>query len=137
MADIAEEAGAPRLHLEIGQEELFVDAFAAEPAHRPAIEAERSRLTRLAYRMLGSLAEAEDAVRTLMKATVIIRGAGLKVRMPQEPLAFLTDINALCMQMAAQRRRPESGAAGRSCRRFGSTARTRCRTARSRSYARR
>ena len=48
-----------------------------------------------------------DGVRTLMKATVLIRGAGLKVRMPQEPLAFLTDINVLCMQMAAQRRRPE------------------------------
>lgn len=49
-----------------------------------------------------------DAVRTLMKATVLIRSAGLKVRMPQEPLAFLGGINALCMQMAAQRRRPES-----------------------------
>lgn len=49
-----------------------------------------------------------DGVRTLMKATVLIRGAGLKVRMPQEPLAFLSDINALCMQMAAQRRRPDS-----------------------------
>lgn len=48
-----------------------------------------------------------DAVRTLMKATVLIRRDGLKVRMPQEPLAFLSDINALCMQMAAQRRRPE------------------------------
>lgn len=49
-----------------------------------------------------------DGVRTLMKATVLIRSAGLKVRMPQEPLAFLSDINALCMQMAAQRRRPGS-----------------------------
>lgn len=49
-----------------------------------------------------------DAVRTLMKATVLIRRTGLKVRMPQEPLAFLSDINALCMQMAAQRRRPQS-----------------------------
>ncbi len=49
-----------------------------------------------------------DAVRTLMKATVLIRRAGLKVRMPQEPLDFLSDMNALCMQMAAQRRRPES-----------------------------
>lgn len=49
-----------------------------------------------------------DAVRTLMKATVLIRRTGLKVRMPQEPLAFLSDINALCMQMAAQRRRPKS-----------------------------
>lgn len=49
-----------------------------------------------------------DAVRTLMKATVLIRNAGLKLRMPQDPLAFLSDINALCMQMAAQRRRPGS-----------------------------
>ena len=49
-----------------------------------------------------------DAVRTLMLATACIRRAGLKVRMPQEPLAFLSDINALCMQMAAQRRRPDS-----------------------------
>lgn len=49
-----------------------------------------------------------DAVRTLMPATACIRRAGLKVRMPQEPLAFLSDINALCMQMAAQRRRPDS-----------------------------
>ena len=48
-----------------------------------------------------------DAVRTLMKATVLIRRAGLKGRMPQEPLAFLSDINALSMQMAAQRRRPD------------------------------
>ena len=48
-----------------------------------------------------------DAVRTLMKATVLIRRAGLKIRMPQEPLAFLSDINALCMQMAARRRRPD------------------------------
>lgn len=49
-----------------------------------------------------------DAVRTLMKATVLIRRTGLKVRMPQEPLAFLSEINALCMQMAAQRRRKGS-----------------------------
>ena len=37
-----------------------------------------------------------DAVRTLTKATVLIRRAGLKVRMPQEPLEFLSDMNALC-----------------------------------------
>lgn len=49
-----------------------------------------------------------DAVRTLMKATALIRSAGLKLRMPQDPLAFLSDINALWMQMAAQRRRPDS-----------------------------
>jgi len=43
-----------------------------------------------------------DAVRTLMKATVLIRRAGLRHRMPQEPLAFLSDINTLCMKMTAK-----------------------------------
>ena len=45
-----------------------------------------------------------DAVRTLMKATVLIRGAGLRKRMPQEPLEFLSDMNSLCMKMSAMRR---------------------------------
>ena len=49
-----------------------------------------------------------DATRSLMLATASIRRTGLKVRMPQEPLVFLSDINALCMQMASQRRRPDS-----------------------------
>lgn len=43
-----------------------------------------------------------DATRTLMKATVLIRRAGLRHRMPQEPLAFLSDINTLCMKMTAK-----------------------------------
>lgn len=43
-----------------------------------------------------------DAARTLMKATTLIRKHGLKRRMPQEPLAFLSDMNTLCMKMTAK-----------------------------------
>jgi len=43
-----------------------------------------------------------DAARTLMKATTLIRKHGLKQRMPQEPLAFLSDMNTLCMKMTAK-----------------------------------
>lgn len=43
-----------------------------------------------------------DAARTLMKATTLIRKHGLKHRMPQEPLAFLSDMNTLCMKMTAK-----------------------------------
>lgn len=43
-----------------------------------------------------------DAARTLMKATLLIRKHGLKHRMPQEPLAFLSDMNTLCMKMTAK-----------------------------------
>lgn len=49
-----------------------------------------------------------DIARTLMKATVLIRGAGLKNRMPQEPLEFLSDMNTLCMKMSAKRRAADS-----------------------------
>jgi IS5 family transposase len=49
-----------------------------------------------------------DAARTLMKATKLIRGAGLKQRMPQEPLRFLSDINKLAMAMSAGNRRPDA-----------------------------
>ena len=49
-----------------------------------------------------------DAVRTLMKGTLCIRKAGLKVRMPQDPADFLRDMNKLCMAMTAQRRAPDS-----------------------------
>ncbi len=45
-----------------------------------------------------------DVTRTLMKATVLIRQAGLRHRMPQEPLAFLSDMNTLCMKMTAKNR---------------------------------
>lgn len=49
-----------------------------------------------------------DIARTLMKATVLIRQAGLKKRMPQEPLGFLSDMNTLCMKMSAKRRAADS-----------------------------
>jgi hypothetical protein len=45
-----------------------------------------------------------DVARTLMKATLCIRKAGLRERMPQSPEAFLSDMNKLCMAMSAQRR---------------------------------
>lgn len=45
-----------------------------------------------------------DAARTLMKATVLIRNSGLRQRMPQEPLAFLSEMNTLCMKMSAKPR---------------------------------
>ena len=49
-----------------------------------------------------------DAVRTLSKAMICIRNAGIKVRMPQGPEAFLCDMNKLCMAMSAQRRAQDS-----------------------------
>lgn len=52
-----------------------------------------------------------DAARTLMKASICIRKAGLKERMPQSPGEFLRDMNKLCMAMSAQRRAKESGKA--------------------------
>ena len=45
-----------------------------------------------------------DLTRTLMKATLIIRREGLKHRMPQEPLSFLSDMNKLAMKMTANNR---------------------------------
>ena len=47
-----------------------------------------------------------DSTRTLMKAIVLIRKAGLKQRMPQEPLRFLSDMNKLAMAMSASGRQP-------------------------------
>jgi hypothetical protein len=49
-----------------------------------------------------------DATRTLMKATVLIRREGLKQRMPQAPLQFLSDMNKLAMAMSASGRRPDA-----------------------------
>jgi len=49
-----------------------------------------------------------DATRTLMKATVIIRREGLKQRMPQDPLGFLSDMNKLTMAMSAGSRPADS-----------------------------
>lgn len=49
-----------------------------------------------------------DATRTLMKATVLIRKHGLKNRMPQDPLEFLSEMNTLCMKMTAKFRAADS-----------------------------
>jgi hypothetical protein len=49
-----------------------------------------------------------DAARTLMKATLLIRQHGLKNRMPQEPLEFLSEMNTLCMKMSAKGRAADS-----------------------------
>jgi hypothetical protein len=43
-----------------------------------------------------------DAARTLMKATTLIRKHGLKLRMPQEPLGFLSEMNTLRKKMSAK-----------------------------------
>ena len=45
-----------------------------------------------------------DLTRTLMKGTLIIRSEGLRHRMPQEPLDFLSDMNTLVMKMTATNR---------------------------------
>jgi hypothetical protein len=49
-----------------------------------------------------------DATRTLMKATILIRDAGLKNRMPQSPEEFLRDMNKLGIAMGQQRRQKDS-----------------------------
>ena len=49
-----------------------------------------------------------DGTRTLMKATVLIRREGLKQRMPQEPLQFLSAMNKLALAMSANARRPDA-----------------------------
>lgn len=49
-----------------------------------------------------------DAARTLMKAVTLIRHAGLKQRMPQEPLRFLSDMNKLTMAMSAHARHADA-----------------------------
>jgi hypothetical protein len=47
-----------------------------------------------------------DAVRTLMKATMLIRKRGLKVRM-EEPEEFLKRMNRLCIRMTHSRRKKD------------------------------
>src|SRR3989442_9067093 len=47
-----------------------------------------------------------DAARTLMKATMLIRKRGLKVRM-DEPAEFLRRMNQLCMKMTHARRKKD------------------------------
>ena len=49
-----------------------------------------------------------DAARTLMKATLCIRRAGLRERMPQPPEEFLREMNKAAMAMSAQRRKKDS-----------------------------
>jgi hypothetical protein len=46
-----------------------------------------------------------DASRTLLKATCLIRKRGLKNRMPQDPEAFLRDMNKLVMEMTQSQRK--------------------------------
>jgi hypothetical protein len=48
-----------------------------------------------------------DAVRTLMKATILIRRRNLKVRM-EEPEEFLKRMNQLCMKMTHARRKKDA-----------------------------
>jgi hypothetical protein len=48
-----------------------------------------------------------DAARTLMKATILIRDRGLKVRM-EEPKEFLKRMNQLCIRMSHARRKKDS-----------------------------
>ena len=49
-----------------------------------------------------------DGAKTLLKATKLIRAAGLRERMPQEPEAFATAMNRLCIEMTHSRRRQDS-----------------------------
>ncbi len=49
-----------------------------------------------------------DVAKTLLKATKLIRAAGLRERMPQEPEAFATAMNRLCIEMTHSRRQPDS-----------------------------
>lgn len=49
-----------------------------------------------------------DGATTLLKATKLIRAAGLRERMPQGPEAFATAMNRLCIAMTHTRRKPDS-----------------------------
>lgn len=49
-----------------------------------------------------------DVAATLLKATKLIRKAGLRERMPQEPEAFATEMNRLCIAMTHTRRKADS-----------------------------
>ena len=50
----------------------------------------------------------DDVATTLLKATKLIRTAGLRERMPQEPEAFATAMNRLCIEMTHTRRKPDA-----------------------------
>lgn len=49
-----------------------------------------------------------DVATTLLKATKLIRTAGLRARLPQEPAAFAKAMNRLCIAMTHTRRKPDS-----------------------------
>lgn len=49
-----------------------------------------------------------DVATTLLKATKLIRTAGLRERMPQDPEAFARAMNRLCIAMTHTRRKPDS-----------------------------
>lgn len=49
-----------------------------------------------------------DAARTLIKATLCIRRAGLRERIPQAPEEFLREMNKAAMAMSTQRRKKDS-----------------------------
>jgi hypothetical protein len=49
-----------------------------------------------------------DVATTLLKATTLIRRAGLRVRMPEEPAGFATAMNRLCIEMTHSRRKVDS-----------------------------
>lgn len=50
----------------------------------------------------------KDVAGTLLKATRLIRQAGLRERMPQEPAALATAMNRLCIAMTHTRRKSDS-----------------------------
>jgi len=49
-----------------------------------------------------------DVARTLLKALILIRRAGLRCRMPDEPEVFARRMNRLCMEMTHARRRADA-----------------------------
>jgi len=55
-----------------------------------------------------------DVATTLLKAIRLIRSAGLRERMPQEPEAFATAMNRLCIEMTHCRRKQDSRRARKS-----------------------
>lgn len=66
-----------------------------------------------------------DVAGTLLKAIKLIRGAGLRERMPQGPEGFATEMNRRCIEMTHTRRKENSGKARkRVLRRFKPLVRT-------------
>ena len=70
---------------------------AMAPAQTAAFEAQRPRLTRLAYRMLGSVAEAEDAVQD---AWLRWTRAGDDIVEPAAWLVRVSRLVALCIRVS-------------------------------------